>query len=141
MNQLNEADLGNHIYCVLCGKMTPNQKQIVQKRSKVDTQLFIDVIIWFIQESGHPGYNKTSIPKYCLQPLLVEDPETRNNSDDPANVTLEANYEGGTFVFSSAQDPSEDTLVYGSTEKFCYCNYESQCTNPIGVRWHIFQQC
>jgi hypothetical protein len=31
---------------------------------------------------------------------------------------LEANYEGGTFVFSSAQDPSEDTLVYGSTDRF-----------------------
>jgi hypothetical protein len=99
-------------------KMTPNQKQIVQKRSKVDTQLFIDVITWFIQESGHPGYNKISIPKDCPQPLLVEDPETRNNTDDPANVTLEANYESGTFVFSSAQDPSEDTLVYGSTDRF-----------------------
>jgi hypothetical protein len=49
---------------------------------------------------------------------LVKDPETRNNTDDPANATLEANYEGGTFVFSSAQDPSEDTLVYGSTDRF-----------------------
>ncbi len=29
MNQLNEAELGEHIYCVLCGRMTPNQKQIV----------------------------------------------------------------------------------------------------------------
>ncbi len=80
--------------------------------------MFINVITWFIQESGHPGYNKTSIPKDCSQPLLVEDPETRNNTDDPANATLEANYEGGTFVFSSAQDPSEDTLVYGSTDGF-----------------------
>jgi len=80
--------------------------------------LFIDVITWFIQESGHPGYNKISIPKDCPQPLLVEDPETRNNTDDPANAKLEANYEGGTFVFSSAQDPSEDTSVFGSTDKF-----------------------
>ncbi len=29
MNQLNQADLGKHICDVLCGKMTPNQKQIV----------------------------------------------------------------------------------------------------------------
>ena len=118
MNQLNEADFGEHIYCVLCGRMTPNQKQIVRKRSKVDTQLFIDVITWFIQESGHPGYNKISVPKDCPQPCFVEDAETRNNTDDPANVALEANYEGGTFVFSSAQDPSEDTSVYGSTDRF-----------------------
>ena len=72
------------------------------KEVKVDTQLYIDVITWFIQESGHPGYNKTSIPKDCPQTLLVEDPETRNNTDDPANAILEAKYDGGTFVFSSA---------------------------------------
>jgi hypothetical protein len=65
MYQLNDADLGEDIYCVLCGRMTPNQKQIVQKRSKVDTQLFIDVITWFIQDSGHPGYDKISVPKDC----------------------------------------------------------------------------
>jgi len=80
--------------------------------------LSIDVITWFIQESRHPGYYKISVPKDCLQPLLVEGPETRNNTDDPANVALEANYEGGTFVFSTAQDPSEDTSVYGSTDRF-----------------------
>ncbi len=101
------------------GKNDSQSKANSSKEVKVDTQLFIDVITWFIQESGHPGYNKISIPKDCPQPLLVEDPETRNNTDDPANVTLEANYEGGTFVFSFAQDPSEeDILVYGSTDRF-----------------------
>jgi hypothetical protein len=39
MNQLNQAGIGKHIYCVLCGRMTPDQKQIVCKRSRVDTQL------------------------------------------------------------------------------------------------------
>ncbi len=36
-NQLNQASIGEHIYCVLCGRMTPDQKQIVRKRSRVDT--------------------------------------------------------------------------------------------------------
>ena len=58
------------------------------------------------------------MPKDCPQPRFVEDAETRNNTDDPANIALESNYEGGTFVFSSAQDPSEDTPVYGSTDRF-----------------------
>ena len=44
MNQLNQQGIGGHIYYVLCGRMTPDQKQIVSKRSKVDTQLFIDVM-------------------------------------------------------------------------------------------------
>jgi hypothetical protein len=29
LNQLNQAGIGEHIYCVLCGRMTPDQKQIV----------------------------------------------------------------------------------------------------------------
>ncbi len=48
MNQINQAGISEHIYCVLCGRMTPDQKQIVCKWSKVDTQLFIDVMTWFV---------------------------------------------------------------------------------------------
>jgi hypothetical protein len=69
MNQLNQAGIGEHIYCVLCGRMTPDQKQIVCKWSRVDTQLYIDILSWFIKESGHPGYLDTSIPEDCPQPL------------------------------------------------------------------------
>jgi hypothetical protein len=98
--------------------MTPDQKQIVCKRSKVHTQLFIDVLTWFVKESGHPGYTNTSIPEDCQQPLLVKDPEARNNTNDPTNETVEADFEGGTYFFSSAQDLSENTSVYGSTNRF-----------------------
>jgi hypothetical protein len=42
VNHLNQAGVGKHIYCVLCGRMTPDQKQIVRRRAVVDTQLFID---------------------------------------------------------------------------------------------------
>jgi hypothetical protein len=44
--------------------------------------------------------------------------ETIHNTHDPTNETVEANFEGGTYFFSSAQDPSENTLVYGSTDRF-----------------------
>ncbi len=39
INHLNQAGIGEHIYCVLRGRMTPDQKQIVRKRSRIDTQL------------------------------------------------------------------------------------------------------
>jgi hypothetical protein len=60
--------------------MAPDQKQIVRKRSKVDTQLLIDVLTWFVKESGHPGYTNTSIMEDSLQPLLVKDPKARHNT-------------------------------------------------------------
>ncbi len=47
--QLNKSGFGEHIYCVLCGKMTPDQKRIVRERSKVDTQLFIALMTWFVE--------------------------------------------------------------------------------------------
>jgi hypothetical protein len=124
MNQLNQAGIGERIYCFLCGRMTPVQKQIVCKRSKVDTQLFIDVLTWFVKESGNSRYAKTSIPEDCPQPLFVKDPEARNNTDDPTNETVEANFEGGTYFFSSAQDPSENTSVYGSSDRFAIAMFK-----------------
>ena len=63
----------------------------------------------------------------------------------PTHPTLDANYEGGTFVFSSAQDPSEDTLVYGSTDKFAIAIMnrcaptllESGCTYANNVEMNV----
>ena len=97
--------------------MTPEQKQMVRKRPKVNTELFIDILTWFITESGHPAFRNISIPEECPQPIYVEDEETTNNTDDPIDPDLEKTFEGGTFSFSSAQDPSECSSIYGSREK------------------------
>jgi hypothetical protein len=124
INQLNQAGIGEHIYCVLCGRMTPDQKQIVRKRSRVDTHLYIDILPWFVKESGHPSYMNTSIPEDCPQPLLVEDILTKNNTENPTNKTVEANYEGATYSFSTAQDPSQHTSVYGSSDIFAIAMFQ-----------------
>ncbi len=70
INHLNQAGIGEHIYCVLCGRKTPDQKQIVPRRAVVDTQLFIDILTWFWKESGHPGYQNTTIQKNVLNYFL-----------------------------------------------------------------------
>jgi hypothetical protein len=58
--------------------------------------LYIDILTWFVKESGHPGYLNTSIPEDCPQPFLVEYIPTKNNTDYPTGKTVEVNYEGGT---------------------------------------------
>jgi hypothetical protein len=85
INHLNQAGIGKHIYCVMCGRMTLDQKQIVCKRSRINTQLYIDILSWFVMESGHPSYLNTSTPENCPQPLLVEEIPTKNNTDDPSD--------------------------------------------------------
>ncbi len=59
-----------------------------------------------------------------LQPLLVEDRDANNNTDISIDNNVESSYEGGTYYFSSAQDPSEATSVYGSTEKFALALFQ-----------------
>ena len=115
---LNQAGISEHIYVVICGRMTIEQKKIVRLRAKIDTELFIDILTWFVKESGHPGYSNTLVPEECPQPLFVEDKETNNNTDKSVNIDTETNIESGTFHFSSAQDPSENTSVFDSPENF-----------------------
>ncbi len=81
INKLNKSGIGEHIYCVLCGRRTPDQKRIVREWSTLDTQLFIDIMTWFVQKSGHRSFKDTSILDECPQPLSVEDRETNNNTD------------------------------------------------------------
>jgi len=118
MTHLNQAGIGEHIYVVLCGRMTPEQKQIVRTRAVVNTQLFIDILTWFVTKSGHKGYDNTTIPAKCPQPVLIENQETNNNTDIPVDVNVETNIESGVYHFSSTQEPSENTSVYGCTDKF-----------------------
>ncbi len=86
--------------------------------------MHIEILTWFDKESCHPGYLNTSIPEGCPQPLLVEDNPTKHNTDEPADKTVEANYEGGTYYFSTAQDPSQHTSVYGSSDIFALAMFQ-----------------
>ena len=52
------------------------------------------------------------------QPLLVEDNPTKNNTDNSSDKTVESNYKGGTYYSSTAQDPSQHTSIYGSSDTF-----------------------
>jgi hypothetical protein len=55
---------------------------------------------------------------------LVEDIPTKNNTDKSADKTVETNYEGGTCYFSSAQDPSQHTSLYGFSDIFALAMFQ-----------------
>jgi hypothetical protein len=139
ISQLNKSGFGEHIYCALCGRMTPDQKKMVGEHSTLDTQLFIDIMTWFVQNSGHSGFKNISVPEECPQPLLVEDRDANNNTDISIDKNVESSYEGGTYYFSLAQDSSEATCVYSSTEKICFSIISAFCTNVVGIWRYICQ--
>jgi hypothetical protein len=116
--------------------MTPDQKQIVCRRAVVDTQLFIDISTWIVKESGHPGYQNTTVPEEYPKPLFVEDQETNNNTNKSVNVNVETNIESRTYYFSSAQEPSENISVTGLSE-ICSCNVSVFSSHIVGIWWHL----
>ena len=66
----------------------------------------IDILMWFIQESGHPGFTDVPIPEDFPQPFTVEDAETKNNMDKEVIASVETSFGGGSYLFLSAQNPN-----------------------------------
>jgi hypothetical protein len=62
---------------------------------------------------------------------LVEDIPTKINNDKPANKTVKANYEGKMYYFSTAQDPSQHTSVYGSSDIFALAMFQHSAPTPL----------
>jgi hypothetical protein len=140
VNQLNQAGVGKHIYCVLCGRMTPDQKQIVRKMSRVDTQLYIDILTWFVKESGHPGYLNISIPEDCPQPFLVEVIPTKKTQTNLPIRLSKLIMKAGCIIFPLHKTHHNTHRVW-FFRYFCPCNDSAFCINSIGIRWYICQKC
>ncbi len=54
----------------------------------------------------------------------MEDQETNNNTDKSVNVNVETNIESGTYYFSLVQEPSENTSVYGLSDKYALAMFQ-----------------
>ena len=85
--------------------------------AEVDTELYTDIMTWFIRESGHKGYAGVPIPKECPSPY-IESIETPNDVDNEVDKETEGKFDGGTYYFSSANDPTRDTGVHDTRVKF-----------------------
>jgi hypothetical protein len=119
INNIQSTGANPHIHIVLGGRYTPTQKKIIENKTEVDTTLYTDLMTWFIQESGHPGFESVTVPEECPKPTLVrEETEKQNNVDDEVDAKIEEQFDGGTYYFSSANAPSSDTGVHDTRLKF-----------------------
>jgi len=88
-----------NVYCMLSGRMTPSQKRIATKECTVNTALYNTISEWFIKKSGHPGFSGVPLPDDCPQPLIIQDEETRNNTDVSMDKDIEESLGGGSYFF------------------------------------------
>ena len=118
MNHFLSTGANPLVYVVLCGRMTPTQKEIVRNKALADTKELMKLLEWFINESGHQAYEGVTPPTECPQPSFIIDEETTNNTDQEQDPEREREYAGASFHFSSAHEPQDDTGVYGSSQQF-----------------------
>ena len=118
MNHFLTTGANPLVYVVLCGRMTPNQKEVVKNRTRLHMEKTKDLLEWFINESGHPGYDGVTPPTECPKPSFIVDEATPNNTDQEHDPDLEKTFAGASFHFTSAHDPQDDTGVHETNQKF-----------------------
>ena len=118
INHIRHNEKRQHVFCMLSGRMTPQQKTIARKKCVVDTNLYNALSTWFINKSGHRGFANVPIPEQCPQPTIIIDEDTTNNVDQSVSKDIEESFGGGSYYFSSAQDPNPDNSVYENGERF-----------------------
>jgi hypothetical protein len=120
-SHLNECHI-KEIVCVLSGAMTPKQKERAREQAKIDTKLYLGLLTWFIEESGHPAYENIPVPTECPRPIIIEDRESKYNTDDPSTdkkgQEREETFEEGECFFPTAGDPDSNTNVYKTSREF-----------------------
>ena len=118
MHHLKTVENRNHIYVMFAGRMTPSQRRKVTNECTVNTDIYNKLAVWFIEKSQHPGFKDLDIPEQCPQPILIGKEETANNTDSSVNPSVEDKFEGGSYYFSSGQDPEPKSSVYGTNRQF-----------------------
>ena len=98
--------------------MTPKQKWIVRRKAMLDTGIYLDLLCWFITESGHGGYAGMDVPEQCPELQLIKERDTVHNTDEEGDPDLECREEPGTYYFSGAGDHHSGTSIFGSDRSF-----------------------
>ena len=117
MQGLSQAQ--QSVYAMICGSVTNDQRKIIRERVQIDTQKYVDIMTWLIEHSTKPSIKQMTPPKDCPVPPLFEDPPLGDATEESTqDRNLEHSFGGGTYYFSSAQDPSQFTSVYQSEAQF-----------------------
>src|SRR6056300_625759 len=111
-NHFNKTGTNPLVYVVLNGRMTPKQKEKVRNRAELDTEKMLKLLTWFISDSGHPSFEGITPPTDCPRPVIIQDSDNANNTDEEMDPAVEHTFESASFHFASNHDPNDDTGVY-----------------------------
>ena len=76
MNHFLTTGANPLVYVVLCGRMTPKQKEVAKQRALLNMEKLKNLFEWYINESGHQAYEGVTPPTECPKPSFIIDEET-----------------------------------------------------------------
>jgi len=119
MKKVDPEDVGKSIFYMICGRMIPKQKDIMRRRAKVYTKMYMDILSWFIQKSGHSAFKDLQVPDTVPAPGVIEDSSSINNTDCEVNPSVENRVSGGIHSTSQVQENQQQThLLVGLNDGF-----------------------
>ena len=78
--------LPQKMYVMFCGRFTPMQRNIIQKQFKFHSSLYLDILSYFITESGRPRFKDVPLPEDFPHQVFIADQPDQNNTDDSINL-------------------------------------------------------
>ena len=123
-NLFNRPGANPYIYCVLCGRMTKDQKDLARKKAALDTEKLMALLKWYVKVSKHPAYAGITLPTDPTEfpePVIIEDPENEHNTDKSGGrdvaEKIENTFVASTFSFPS-NAPQQDTGNFTTNKEF-----------------------
>ncbi len=119
LNNYLKTGANPNVYCVLCGRFTPKQREIVQKKMKLDLRSFKRLVQWFVTDSNHEAFAEVDPDmENWPQPVVLESSANQNNTDEEEDVDVESTTEGTRYYFPSAHQPNSQTANCHTQQEF-----------------------
>ena len=87
MSDIRTRIQNNVLYCVMCGRFTPDQRVVARQGTRVDTLEFMKLYTWLrennIKFASHPDNPQ------CPTPIIIEEKDNKNSIDESVNPAIE----------------------------------------------------
>ena len=115
------------IYVMICGRVTPSQREIIKRRCTINTNEYKALMNWLIDH--HPSYSQMERPQCTPRPIILGGfDETTNNTDvsDEDKVCEENRIDTEQMTFAARNEPSQSTGPFRSEKDFVFSHIKGQ---------------